>query len=409
MLTFKYTAQDSVSGELVKAEVQADNEMSAAKLLIAQKLFPISIEGKGQDALLARLSFSNRVSARDRVVFTRQLATLIDAGLPLVQSLRTTQKQLHNQSFKEIISSIATSVEGGSSLAASFALHPRVFNQVYVSLVEAGEASGTLDETLGRLADQQEKDALIISKIRSAMIYPALILLVVLGVLGFMLTTVVPQIGQLYRDLNRPLPTITRILVSFTSFLTNPFGILVMVILIVALIIGVFNFLRTPPGRQLLDRTKMRVPIFGILFKKVYMARYCRTMSTLLKSGVPMLEALGVVKNAVDNVLIEASIDRSMLDVKAGKSLSSTMEHDNNFLDLVPQMLEIGEQSGAIDAMLAKVATFYENEVDEAVRNISTTIEPVLIVILGITVAIIIAAILLPIYGLVGGGLGNIK
>jgi type IV pilus assembly protein PilC len=398
MITYVYTARNINTGEQVKAEVQAESDKAAAKLLMAQSLVPISIEAKDQpNSILAR--FSNRVGAKDTILFTRQLSTLINAGLPLTQSLRTVREQVNNKMLLGIINQVISDVEGGSSLADAFGKHPKVFNQIYVSLIAAGEASGSLDKSLERIADQQEKDHALISKLRSAMIYPAIVLLVIVAVLLFMLTTVLPQIEQLYTDLGKDLPLLTAVLVSVAKIVRNFWWLII--ILGAGGAVALRRWMKTPQGRSAFDRFKMRVPIFGNLFRKLYMARFCRTASVLLASGLPMLEMLRIVQGTINNVHIEAAIERASTKVKGGKALSTALEKEPDFLLLVPQMLKIGEQSGTIDQMMSKTATFYENELDTAVKNISTTIEPFLMIALGITVGIIVAAILLPVYGLI--------
>jgi type IV pilus assembly protein PilC len=309
----------------------------------------------------------------------------------------------------EIVVQVVASVEGGQSLSQAFAAYPKAFNDVYVSLVAAGESSGSLDKALERIANQQEKDAAIVSKIRGALIYPVIVLVVIALVLVFMLTTVLPQVGGLYKDLHQQLPLLTRILLAVSTFIQK--GWLLVLIGLVGLVFAGRNYLQTEQGKSVADRFKLTMPIFGRIYQKVYMARFSRTLGTMLESGIPMLEALRIVKNAIGNVHVEAVLEKAMSGVKGGKALSSTLEnHEDTFVKLVPQMIKIGEQSGAIDSMLDRVATYYENEVDEEIKNISTTIEPVLMVVLGVTVGGVIAAILLPVYSLVGsGGVSNIK
>jgi len=396
MLTYSYTARNAKTGEKVKAQVQADNEQAAAKLIHEQGLTPINIS-------LEKASLGGRfrrIKIKDKVLFSRQLATLINAGLPLVQSLRSVSSQTTNKSFKVVINEIITDVEAGTSFSAALEKHPTVFNRVYISLVAAGEASGTLDTGLERLADQQEKDADIISKVRGAMIYPLIVLLVMMAVVTFMIVKVLPQVESIYKGLpGVQLPIVTRLLLAVSHFTTH-FWWIVLIMLGLAVFFG-SRWARTLGGRQVIDKFKMRGWPVGRLYMKMYMARFARTGTTLVASGVPLIQVLEITGEAVDNVHIEKSITKAIEKVKGGKALSDALEGDPNFLDLVPNMLRIGEQSGALETMLAKVADYYEKEVDNEIKTISTIIEPVMMVIMGIIAITIVAAILLPIYGLV--------
>lgn len=399
MLTFEYTARDTSSNKVVKSTVQAESERSAAKLLMAQGVVPLKlVEITKKTSFLSR--FKNRVSSKDRIIFSRQLATLINAGLPLAQSLRTLAEQTQNKRMVSITNDIITSIEGGSSLSAAFAKHPDVFNDVYIALISAGEASGTLDEALERIATQQEKDAELISKVRGAMIYPAIVLVVIIGVIAFMLLTIVPQIEKLYHDLHKELPIITAIMVGASNFILS-FWWLVLLILFA---IGYFTkrYIATEAGRRTFDSLKINMPIFGNLFRKLYMARFTRTGQTLMASGVQMLEMLRISARAVNNTIIADSIARAADKVKGGKALSVALKNEKYILPLVPQMIGIGEQSGGIDKMMGKAASYYEDELDTSVRSISTAIEPVLMVFLALVAGLMVGAILLPIYGLVG-------
>ncbi len=398
MITYTYTAKHAETGETIKAEVQADSEKTAARLLIKQSLVPITIVQKDKpNALLA--SFSSRIPAKDLILFTRQFATLINAGLPLSQSLVTVREQISNKALTSIVDEVAADVEGGTSLASAFAKHPKVFSEIYVNLVAAGEASGSLDKSLLRIADQLEKDHALISKIRSAMLYPSIVLFVIIAVLLFMLTTVLPQVEKLYKDLGKNLPLLTNILIKVAGFIRGYWWLLL--ITIIGGSVAAYRYFKTPAGKRTADRLKLRIPLFGTLFKKLYMARFCRMSSVLLSSGLPMLEMLRIVKKAVNNVHVEEAMDRAADKVRGGKALSTALEPEPTFLSLVPQMLKIGEQSGTIDAMMDKTAQFYEEELDNATKNLSTTLEPIMMVVLGITVGIIVAAILLPVYGLI--------
>lgn len=401
MITFTYTARDTSTNKVVHSTVQAESERAAAKLLMNQGIMPTEIKEAQQGGqLLGRLT--NRVSTKDRVIFTRQLATLVNAGLPLAQSLRTVAEQTPNAKLQSIIQDIITSVEGGSTLAKAFGKHPDVFNEVYISLIAAGEVSGTLDESLQRIANQQEKDAELLSKVRSALVYPVIVLAVIFAVVIFMLTTVVPQIEQLFDDLDQELPFVTQIMVGSADFVASFWWLIL--ILLIAGVYFLRRYIATGKGRYHFDTFKISVPLFGILMRKLYMARFTRTGQTLLAAGVPMLEMLKIAGKSVNNVVVAAAIDRAADKVRGGKALSTSLKNEDAIESLVPQMISIGEQSGGIDKMMGKAADFYESEVDTAVRNLSTSIEPVLMVFLALVAGGMVAAVLLPVYGLVNSG-----
>ena len=399
MKKYDYEARDSASNKIVKSVVQADSENAAAKLLTAQGFVPLKIELQDDKTnFFAR--FSGRITTKDRVVFTRQLATLIGAGLPLAQSLRTVQEQTTNKRMQEIVQEIISDVEGGKSLSDSFAKHPEAFNKVYVALISAGETSGTMDDSLKRLAAQQEKDAAMMSKIRGAMMYPSIVLVVIILVIGFMLFTVVPQVEGLYRDLNKGLPFVTLMMIKVANFFSSLWWLVIL-----AMIIGGYflaQYLKTEQGIRTKDIFKLNVPLFKGMFRKMYMARFARTSQVLLRTGVPMLDMLRITADAVNNVIISESILRASDKVKGGKALSASLSNEDYFLAMVPQMIKIGEQSGKIDEMMGKTAQVYEDELDEEIHALSTAIEPVLMVFLAIVAGTMVSAILLPIYGLVG-------
>lgn len=401
MITFAYTARDTNTDKIVKSTVQAESERAATKLLMEQGIVPTSIkEVNESNSLLGR--FVDRVSTRDRVIFTRQLSTLVNAGLPLAQALHTVSEQTNNKKLLRVVQDIITRVEGGSALADAFSKHPDVFNEVYISLISAGEASGTLDKSLERIANQQEKDAELLSKVRGALVYPLIVMFVIFAVVGFMLTTVVPQIKQLFVDLKQELPFVTAVMVGMADFFIN-FWWLVLIMLIA----GVYflnRYIHTDNGRKVFDTFKMKVPLFGVLMTKLYMARFTRTGETLLGAGVPMLEMMNIASRSSNNVLVKESVLRAAEKVRGGKSLATSLKKEPAIEPLVPQMLSIGEQSGGVDKMMGKCADFYENEVDAAVRALSTAIEPVLMVFLAVVAGGMVAAVLLPIYGLINTG-----
>ena len=398
MKRYSYEAKDQSTGKMVKATVQADSEHAAAKLLFAQGFTPHSIKEENESGnILAKIT--GRITIKDRVVFTRQLSTLIAAGLPLTQSLRTVHDQTENKQLQAVLDEIIASVEGGKSLSESFSKHPHVFDNVFLALVTAGEASGTLDDALRRIAAQQEKDAAMMSKIKGALTYPTIVLVVIMGVVVFMLVAVVPQVKNLYSDLNQELPLITKIMVGMADLVVN-FGWL----LAIGAGVGIYflrQYLRTEAGIKTADTLKLNMPLFGGMFKKLYMARFTRTGQTLLNTGVPMLDMLRITAQAVNNSILSASIARSADKVKGGKALSDALKNEDYILPFVPQMISIGEQSGKIDEMMGKAAQVYEDELDEEIKSISTAIEPILMVVLAIVAGSMVAAILLPIYGLV--------
>ena len=400
MNKYSYEARDAASNKIVKSTVQAESEIAAAKLLSAQGFTPLKIELEDDRAGIFK-RFANRVTTKDKIVFTRQLATLIGAGLPLSQSMRTVHEQTQNKSMQQIVQEIIGDIEGGRSLSDAFNKHPKVFDNVYLALVSAGEASGTLDEALRRVAAQQEKDAAMMSKIKGALTYPIIVLLVIVAVLGFMLVAVVPQVKNLYKDLNKELPLLTKIMVDTADFFINYWWIVIIVAGI-----GVYfliQYLKTDAGIKTKDTFKLNVPMFSGMFRRLYMARFTRTGQTLMSTGVAMLDMLNITSTAVNNTVVAQGIDRAAEKVKGGKSLSSSLRNEDYFLEMVPQMISIGEQSGKIDEMMGKCAQIYEDELDEEIRTISTAIEPVLMVVLAVVAGGMVGAILFPIYSLVNG------
>lgn len=400
MKKYAYEARDSASHKIIKSTVQAESENAAARLLTAQGFVPLNIELEDeQRGLFGRLS--GRITLKDKVVFTRQLATLIGAGLPLAQSMRTVLEQTANKKMQQIVQDIIADIEGGRQLSDSFAKHPEVFDNVFIALVTAGEASGTLDEALKRIAAQQEKDAAMLRKIKGALTYPVIVLGVIILVVGFMLLTVVPQVKNLYKDMGRELPFLTQLMVSVADFFMTFWWLT-----IAGLGIGLYFFLqylKTDAGIRKKDLFKLNAPLFKGMFRKLYMARLARTGQTLLSTGVAMLDMLHITARAVNNVVIRDSIERAADRVKGGKALSDSLRREEYILLMVPQMIKIGEQSGKIDEMLGKCAQVYEDELDEEIKAIATAIEPVLMVFLAVVAGGMVGAVLLPIYGLVNG------
>lgn len=397
MKRFNYKAKEAKTGKIVKGSIQAESERMAGKLLLDQGYMPEKIIDENADGLLSKVK--SKVPAKDRIIFTRQFATLIGAGLPLSNSLQTVLEQTTSKPMKAVVEDLLASVEAGKSLSDACKKHPDVFNNVYQSLVAAGEMSGTLDVSLERLANQQEKDAAMLSKIRGAMVYPIIILFVIIAVLVFMMVAVVPQVKSLYADMGEELPGLTAFLVSLVDFFAAFWWL---VAIVIGLIIwGFLTFRKTTTGIKTFATVKLNVPIFKKMFQRLYMSRFARTMEMLLSTGVSMLDAMEISAKAASNVVVEEQIMIAAEKVKSGKALSEALKGRDYILPLVPQMASIGEESGKIDEMLGKAATVYENELDELIANISTMIEPVLMVVMAGLIGVVIGGTLLPIYSLV--------
>ena len=396
MKRFNYKAKEKETGKVVKGSIQAENERIAGKLLVEQGYIPDTISEEG----IGLLGGKGHVTTKDRIMFTRQMATLIGAGLPLASSLRTVAEQTQTKAMKSVVEEILTSVESGKSLFDAFSQFPDVFNGVYLALIKAGEMSGTLDMALKRLADQEEKDAAMMSKIRGALVYPGIILVVIIGVLAFMMIMVVPQVRGLYEDMGKDLPGLTKFLVDISNFFAQFWWLVLMIV--IAIIAGCwYSVKKTKLGRKVADTFKLHVPIFGGLFRKLYVSRFARTAEMMLATGVPMLDSVKIAIDATSNTVVEEEYSKSIEVIKGGKALSEAIRDREYMLPLVPQMASIGEESGKIDEMLGKAAQVYETELDEQINNISTMIEPVLMVIMAGLIGVVIGGTLLPIYSLV--------
>ena len=399
MRRFTYKATDPKTKKTLKGVIQAETERSAGKLLIEQGLSPILIEEEQEGGFLSNLFHNNKVSSKDKIVFTRQFATLIGAGLPLSAALRTLSEQTDSKPMRAIIDEILADVEGGTNLTDACAKHPEVFDKVYLALLSAGEMSGTLDLSLKRLATQQEKDAAVMSKIRSALTNPLITLAVIIAVIIFLMLEVVPQVKDLYESLGEELPALTAVMVAGAEFLIHQWWV---ILIVVAVIVWFFIWFRkTDTGQKAAATVKINVPLFKGLFLRLYMGRFARTMQNLLSTGVAMLDSMNISAEAMNNMVIQEQIDKAEKKVQAGRPLSEALKEADYILPLVPQMASIGEESGKIDEMLGKAAQVYEDEVDEQVARISQMIEPIMMVLLAVMAGGIIGAILFPIYSLV--------
>lgn len=400
MGSFKFTG--TKDGKKLSGNIEANNKEEAMATLSRQNVHVLSIKVGSNVGFLSKLSIGKgKVKLKDLVIFTRQLSTMISAGVPLTRSLATMQTQSENKYFGNIIGSISKDIEGGMSLADSFAKHPDVFSDVYVNMVRAGESGGILDEILQRLAAQVEKDATIRKKIKSAMAYPVVILSVtVIAFFGIMIF-VIPKLGKIIKDLGGPdaqLPVYTQAMLGLSSFMQKN-AILIAIVLFVG--ITLFRrYIKTPKGKYKLHATLLKIPVFKDILIKIAIARFARTFASLMSAGVGVLDALEVTGGAIGNLVIEADLKEAAEQIKAGKQLSEPLSKSPYFPAIVSQMLAIGEETGQIDTILLKVADFYEEEVDAVIDGISSLIEPVMILVLGAMVGVIAASVMGPIASL---------
>lgn len=402
MIDFRYKARDKGTGRVITGSISADTELAAGKLLLKQDLYPIELKPQ-KGTIFSNAQSAGKVRLKDRVIFTRQLSTLIKAGLPVGQALAGVQNQVSNKKLQGIIFRLEKSVEGGSPLSQALEEYPQNFNAIYIALVQAGEASGNLEKTLERLADQLEKEAEILSKIRGALVYPSVVMVVIMGVMGYMISSVVPQIAALYKSFNKELPWLTLLIVGISDIFVKYWFLVIPII--AATVYGIYVYVKSPSGRKVVDKLKLTIPPFNQLLIKMYMARFARTLASLTSSGVPILESMRLVGESVNNLTLKKEVGIMMDEIKSGQALSEALAKTEYFLPLVGQMVKVGEESGTMGEMLDRLATYYENEVDQAVKNISTLIEPVLIVFLGFMVMLIILGVLYPVYSLVGTGI----
>lgn len=367
--------------------------------LLVQEIKPTET-GLTLDNLWERVKqWFNRITLKDKVFFTRQLSTIIAAGFPLLRALYLQEKQTRKKKFQDIIQRLIADLEGGKEFSKALAKYPEVFDDFYVSLIRAGEVSGSMDESLSRLADQLEKTQTLQFKIKSALVLPGFTFLVMIGVVVVMLVFVFPQISDLFKEEGVELPLATSVLIWLSEFLIQFWYAIVIALGITIFLLA--RFIRTPEGRKLYDKFVLKPPIFGPLLQKIYLERFSLNLGTMLKAGVPIIQAMQVVADTLTNVHYRQSVLDLIPQVEKGRSLSKSCSKDTNFSFLMVQMISIGEESGALDDMLLKIAKFYEEEIDVTVKNLTTLLEPFIVVIIALGVGFIGVAILGPIYGLV--------
>ena len=421
MPKFQYSVTDS-KGKQLTGEIEADNTVSAINILRGKGYTPTSVvpaSGAKKDdrsfltksagkkdkpqSLLARLDkmLVGGVPQKTLTIFSRQLAVLIDAGLPLLRSLRVLSEQEKNRALKDAVEKLSESVEGGSTFSEALGRLPKIFDRLFVNMVRAGEIGGVLDEILNRLAEFMEKIERLKSRVKAAMIYPALVLVFAGGILSFLIAVIIPKFADIFLEMDIDLPTMTAVLIDFSNFAKTRWYIF---ILIIALIIASIKMLiKTEKGRWYYDKFKLTMPIFGILLRKVAIARFARTLGTLISSGVPILQALSIIRETVGNEVIGRAVLQVHDSIREGESIVGPLKASGVFPPMVVSMIDVGEETGNLSEMLLKVSDVYDEEVDVAVQGLTSVLEPILIITLAFIVGFIVIAMFLPLIKLMQG------
>jgi type IV pilus assembly protein PilC len=396
MANFVWKGRDR-SGTVQEGVLVADTKDLAFAALSRQGIVVSGIREKGKEAALPRAG--RRIPAKKVAIFTRQFSVMIDAGLPLVQCLEILAMQQDHKSFQKILFQVRQDVEGGASLADAMRKHPRAFDNLYTNMVAAGEAGGILDTILQRLSTYIEKAVKLKGQVKSAMIYPIAVISIAAIVVAIILLKVIPTFAALFAGLGAELPLPTRIVIALSNFLARWFWLIGVGIALA--IYGIRQYYKTDGGRHLIDRILLQTPILGEILRKIAVARFCRTLATLTSSGVPILESLEITARTSGNAIIEDAIMMTRKSVEGGKTIADPLRESKVFPNMVVQMIMVGEQTGAIDTMLNKIAEFYEDEVDAAVAGLIKLMEPVMIAILGVVIGGIVIAMYLPIFTLI--------
>jgi type IV pilus assembly protein PilC len=403
MPTYVFKGRNRLN-EVVVGERVADSREALRQILRREQVTLTSVKEKGREIGIPKIGKRGKVKAKELSIFTRQFSVMIDAGLPLVQCLDILAQQQENKFFQQVLLQVRQDVEEGSTLAAAMSRHPKVFDQLYSNMVEAGETGGILDLILQRLSTFIEKIVKLKRDVISAMIYPAAVVLMAIIAVAVIMVVVIPQFQNIFMGLlgpGEPLPLPTRIVIGISNFLAG-WGGLAILLLVIGAAVAIRFYYKTPGGRRVIDAVLLKVPIIGIIFRKIAVARFSRTLSTLLSSGVPILQALDITARTAGNIIIEEAILKIRAGVERGESFVDPLKATEVFPHMVAQMIGIGEQTGSLDAMLGKIADFYEQEVDAAIANLLTLIEPILIGFLGVTIGSIVIAMYLPLFSLIG-------
>jgi len=393
MPSFAYTARETSSGREIRSSVEAINEQTAIAALLNRNLLVVSIQEKiGKKGRTS----GGRVGLADLVIFTRQLATMVDAGLAMVQSLQGLAEQTTNKVMRDCIKDVCTRVEGGDSFSEALQKHPKVFDRLYVCMVAAGEKGGLLAEILARLAVYLENAARLRKKVKAAMMYPTAVTLIAIGITIFLLVKVVPVFGEVYKGFGQKLPGPTQFLIQLSNTVRD--YILYILPAMVGMVYGWLAYIKTKGGRDFWDRTRIKLPIFGVIAHKICLARFTRTLASLVRSGVPILEVLQIVANTVGNTVMEKAIRQGAGDIERGESMSTALGKHPVFPSMIIRMITAGEQTGKIESMLERISDFLDEEIETTLSGLTSLIEPLLIVFLGFVVGGIAICMFLPIF-----------
>jgi type IV pilus assembly protein PilC len=403
MPTFVYKGRNRLN-EIISGEREAASQEELRSLLRREQIILTQASEKGREFSIPKIGAKKKVKAKELAVFTRQFSVMIDAGLPLVQCLDILAQQQQNPFFKDVLNQVRQHVEEGSTLHTAMSKHPKVFDNLFTSMVEAGETGGVLDLILQRLATLIEKVVKLKRSIVSASIYPTAVIVVAIAAVAIIMVVVIPQFEQIFLGLLGPgelLPLPTRIVMAISSFLAG-WGGLALLVALIGSAVGIRYYYKTPKGRWQIDTLLLKLPIFGSILRKVAVARFARILSTLLSSGVPILQSLDITAKTSGNVVIEDAILKVRAGVERGENFVDPLKATDVFPHMVAQMVGVGEQTGALDAMLGKIADFYEEEVDSAIADLLAMIEPALIAFLGVTIGSIVISMYLPLFTLIG-------
>lgn len=399
MPVFTFSGKDA-SGQKISGERMAVNKQALAQALRRERITPGAIREKGKEFSMPTFG-STKIKTKDIAIFFRQFSVMIDAGLPLVQCLEILANQQENKTFQKILTGVRASVEGGATLSSSMKQYEKVFDPLYHNMVEAGETGGILDTILQRLSTYIEQNVKLTRAVKSALIYPISVLGIAAGVIILLLWKVVPIFVTLFAGLGADLPLPTRVVIGLSRFIGSWFGFLILAAFVGA-VVALKVWYGTAQGRYAIDGTLLKLPILGMILRKIAVARFTRTLGTLISSGVPILEGLDITARTSGNAIVERAIQKTRKAVEAGRSLVDPLKETDVFPGMVTQMIAVGEQTGAMDTMLQKIADFYEAEVDAAVKDLLTLLEPVMIVFLGVVVGGVVISMYLPLFSLIG-------